>query len=129
MERRTLVESMVAVRGIAIKVDDMGLFNFFKRADINEGVKAFRQNPNSVLLDVRTPEEYDSAHVEGSKNIPLQTIADAEREILDKSTVIYVHCRSGARSAQAVSALKKMGYTNVNDVGGILDYKGEVVKG
>lgn len=106
----------------------MGLFDFLQTKDINSGVRSFRSTDGAVLLDVRTPEEYAEGHIEGSKNIPLQNIETAELIIKDKETPLFVHCRSGARSAQATGILKRMGYTNVEDIGGILAYRGKVVR-
>ena len=105
----------------------MGFFDFLNKKNINSGVKAFRKTPNAILLDVRTNEEYTGGHIDGSKNLPLQEIESIESVITDKTTPIFVHCRSGVRSAKAVTILKDMGYTNVTDIGGILSYKGEVV--
>lgn len=106
----------------------MALFHFFTKLNVNEGIKAFEQNPNAILLDVRTEEEYAEGHIKNSKNIPLQTIENVTGEIPDKSTLLYVYCRSGVRSAKAVNALKKLGYTNAIDIGGILSYNGEIVR-
>ena len=103
----------------------MGVFNIFSKLNINDGVKKFRQTPNAILLDVRTEEEYSETHIEGSTNLPLQKIEMATSIITDKNKPLFVYCRSGVRSAKAVAILKKMGYTNVNDIGGILDYKEE----
>ena len=103
----------------------MGVFNIFSKLNINEGVKKFRQTPNAILLDVRTEEEYSETHIEGSTNLPLQKIEIATSIITDKNKPLFVYCRSGVRSAKAVAILKKMGYTNVNDIGGILDYREE----
>ncbi len=106
----------------------MGLFNLFKTKDINVGVRDFRSTEGAVLLDVRTPEEYAEGHIEGSINLPLQSIEQAERVIKDSDTPLFVHCRSGGRSAEATSVLKRMGYTNVEDIGGIMSYSGKVVR-
>ncbi len=106
----------------------MGLFSFLKARDINVGVRDFRSTEGAVLLDVRTHEEYADGHIEGSINIPLQRIETAERIIRDKDTPLFVHCRSGGRSAEATGILKRMGYTNVEDIGGIMSYNGKVVK-
>ncbi len=102
----------------------MGLFSFLQTKDINSGVRSFLSTEGAVLLDVRTPEEYDEGHIEGSKNIPLQSIEKTKMIIKEKSTPIFVHCRS----AQATSILKRMGYTNVEDIGGIMSYRGKVIK-
>ena len=106
----------------------MGIKASVQTKDINSGVRSFLSTEGSVLLDVRTREEYSEGHIEGSKNIPLQSIEQVESTIKDKSTPLFVHCRSGARSAQATSILKRMGYTNVEDIGGILSYRGKVVR-
>lgn len=106
----------------------MGLFGFFKTKDINEGVKDFLSAENAVLLDVRTAEEYAYGHIEKSRNLPLQNISQAAEIISDKDTPLFVYCQSGARSAQAFAELRKMGYTNVNDIGGIMFYRGKVAR-
>lgn len=97
----------------------------FNKKDINAGVEEWRSTPDAVLLDVRTKEEYWDKHIVGSKNISLDSLFDISSTVPDKSTRLYVHCLSGARSATAVSALKRMGYTNVQNIGGISSFKGE----
>ena len=104
----------------------MGFFDFFKQPDVNRGVKEFQRTSGAVLLDVRTPEEYRSGHIPGSKNIPLQTIDRASTVAENRDTALYVYCQSGARSRQAAGMLKQMGYTNVNNIGGIAAYAGKV---
>ena len=94
------------------------------RFDINEGVEKFRNEKNAVLLDVRRVDEYQEKHIPGSINIPVETIEQALEVLLDKNQTIYVHCRSGVRSLKAANALIEMGYTNIIEIGGILDYKG-----
>ena len=96
--------------------------------DINEGIKAFKKAEKAVLLDVRREEEFASGYIAGAINIPLQEIEDITDVVVGKNTLLYVYCRSGVRSAQAVNALRYMGYTNVVDIGGILQYKGEIVR-
>ena len=104
----------------------MGFLDFFKRPDINEGLNHFWQTPNAVLLDVRTPEEYEAGHIPQSRNIPLDRIARAQSDIPDQETPLFVYCLSGARSSQAVSILRSMGYTQVTNIGGISSYQGKV---
>lgn len=106
----------------------MGLMNFFKNADINAGVEQYRNTEGAVLLDVRTAEEYAGGHIPGSVNLPLQELSRAEQFISDKRTPLFVHCLSGARSRQAVSVLKGMGYTDAANIGGIGSYRGKVEK-
>ncbi len=80
-----------------------------------------------VILDVRTQEEYDEGHIPGAIVIPLAEIEDrAEEELTDKDQLILVYCRSGRRSKMAAEALVQLGYTNIKEFGGILDWRYEV---
>ncbi len=106
----------------------MGLFDFFRTADINTGIAEYETTDGAVLLDVRTEEEYRDGHIDGSINLPLDRIPFIENTVKDKSTPLYVHCYSGSRSGQAVSYLKQMGYTNAKNIGGISSYRGKVVR-
>ncbi|MCI7741613.1 MAG: rhodanese-like domain-containing protein, partial [Clostridiales bacterium] len=81
----------------------MGFFDFMKDPDINQGVKEYRTTNGAVLLDVRTPDEYRQGHIPGSKNVPLKSISKVAGMIDNKSTPIFVHCLSGARSRQAAA--------------------------
>jgi phage shock protein E len=73
------------------------------------------------LLDVRTPLEFDTGHIRGAANIAVETLAGRLSEVpQDKPVVIY--CRSGNRSAQAASILREAGYTQVYDLGGVIDW-------
>ena len=104
----------------------MGFFDFLKGPDISQGVKEYQATPGAVLLDVRTPEEYREGHIPGSRNVPLQAIDSAAAVIKEKDTPIFAYCYSGARRAQAVGVLQRMGYTNVKNIGGIAAYAGKV---
>ena len=104
----------------------MGFFDLFKQPDVNQGVKKYQSTSGAVLLDVRTPEEYRSGHIPGSKNIPLQTIDKVASVAENKDTALFVYCYSGARSRQATEMLQHMGYTNVRNIGGIAAYQGKV---
>ena len=97
-----------------------------KKDTMNNGVKKFRETEGAVLLDVRTVPEYKDGHVPGSINIPLDDLANVEDDIPDYDTPVFVHCKSGGRAAIAVAKLKEMGYTRVENIGGIIDYKGDV---
>ena len=104
----------------------MRFSDFLKGPDINQGVKEYSTTDGAVLLDVRTPDEYRQGYIPGSKNVPLQSISKVADMIGNKSTPIFVHCLSGARSRQAAAILKQMGYTNVKNIGGISAYAGKV---
>ena len=82
-----------------------------------------------VIIDARTQEEYDQGHIPGAIMIPEYEIADrAEKELPDKDQLILVYCRSGRRSKIAAEELVKLGYTNVKEFGGIIDWEYEIVK-
>ena len=82
-----------------------------------------------IIIDARTQSEYDQGHIPGAIMIPEYEIADrAEKELPDKNQLILVYCRSGRRSKIAAEELVKLGYTNVKEFGGIIDWEYETVK-
>ena len=82
-----------------------------------------------IIIDARTQEEYDQGHIPGAILIPEYEIADrAAKELPDKDQLILVYCRSGRRSKIAAEELVKLGYINVKEFGGIIDWEYEIVK-
>lgn len=82
-----------------------------------------------IIIDARTEEEFAEGHIENAILIPEYEIKDlAEKELPDKDALILVYCRSGRRSKIASEELVKLGYTNVKEFGGIIDWPYEVVK-
>ena len=82
-----------------------------------------------IILDAREQDEYNEGHIPGAVLIPYGEIADrAEKELPDKDQLILVYCRSGRRSKIAAEELVKLGYTNVKEFGGIIDWEYEIVK-
>jgi rhodanese-related sulfurtransferase len=73
----------------------------------------------AVLLDVRTPGEYQSGHIDGAVNIPIQAFGQRKDELKELGEPLVVYCRSGNRSAHATNALEDMGVEKVYDLGGI----------
>ena len=104
----------------------MSIFDFFKQPDINKGLKEYAETENAVLLDVRTPQEYGEGHIPESINVPLQTLDKVRSVVENKDAELFVYCYSGARSKQAAVVLGQMGYTNVQNIGGIAAYHGKV---
>lgn len=104
----------------------MGFFDHLKPVDINAGVEEFHATPGAQLIDVRTPAEFAGGRISGATNVPLQQIASIANEVPDKATPLFVYCMSGARSQQAVGALKQMGYTDARNIGGIGSWRGDV---
>lgn len=83
-----------------------------------------------ILLDVRTDAEFVEKRIEGAILIPDYELKDrAEKELTDKNALILVYCRSGRRSAVAAKELIGLGYTNVHDFGGIIDWPYDTVSG
>ena len=96
-----------------------------------EWAKALTKQPEAVILDVRTEEEFESGYIPNAKNIDLRMGPGFIDEIntLEKNKSYYVYCRSGARSAQAVQLMRDLGFNETyNLLGGILDWEGELVK-
>ena len=104
------------------------MFSWLKRPDIHAGVKAYEEAGDAALLDVRTPQEFETGHIPGSINLPLQVMGLAETMVPNKNTMVYVYCQSGARSRQAVQVLRQMGYNHVENLGGISAWRGKVVR-
>ena len=104
----------------------MGLFGFMKNQDINEGVIVYGATTGAILLDVRTPQEYQEGHISESKNVALQALEGLKQVVTKMDTPVFVFCYSGGRSRQATKLLAQMGYTNIKDIGGIPAYTGKV---
>ena len=97
----------------------------YRQITMDEAV-AMMEEEGYIILDVRTAAEFDEKHIPGAINIPNETIGtDAIPELPDKDQLILVYCRSGNRSKQASEKLVKLGYTNVVEFGGIIDWPRE----
>ena len=92
--------------------------------------KALMDSENGyIIIDARTQSEYDEGHIPNAILIPEYEIADsAEKELTNKNQLILVYCRSGRRSKIAAEELVKLGYTNVKEFGGIIDWEYDIVK-
>ena len=89
-----------------------------------------KENENAVLLDVRRPEEYQTGHIPGAVLLTneIMTAEKAANLIQSKNTEVFVYCRSGRRSKKASKKLCDYGYEKVVEIGGILDYSGQMEK-
>ncbi|MDF2474445.1 MAG: Rhodanese domain protein [Anaerocolumna sp.] len=99
-----------------------------QKTTAEEAKEMMDNNSDIIILDVRTTEEYNAGHIENAILIPDYEIAEKAEEVLtDKSAEILVYCRSGNRSASASLSLTELGYTNVYDFGGIINWPYDVV--
>ena len=97
--------------------------NTFEQITPAEAKALMDSESDYIILDVRTEEEFNEAHIEGAVLIPDYEIsAKAESILTDKEQLILVYCRSGRRSKNAAKELATLGYTNVKEFGGIIDW-------
>lgn len=101
----------------------------YQKISAQEAKKIIDEQKGYIILDVRTQEEFDEGHIENAVLIPDYEIeSKASLELSDKNVQILVYCRTGRRSAIAAQKLFEMGYTDVKDFGGIVDWPYETVK-
>lgn len=101
----------------------------YKKITAQEAMNLMQSGQKLTIVDVRTPSEYESGHIQGAINVPNESIASSVVPALaDLDATILVYCRSGSRSAQAAKKLLAIGYTNVMDFGGILNWPFGVVR-
>ena len=104
--------------------------NTYRSITMDEAVAMMAQETGYIILDVRRPDEYAAGHIPNAINVPNESIGTDEiPELPDKNQLIMLYCRSGRRSKEASEKLVKLGYTNIVEFGGILDWKGETVTG
>lgn len=104
--------------------------NTYRQISMDEAVAMMAEESGYIILDVRTPSEFAEKHIPNAINIPNENIGTDEiSQLPDKDQLIMVYCRSGRRSKEAAEKLVKLGYTNIVEFGGIIDWKGETVSG
>lgn len=102
--------------------------NSYEQITANQAKELMEKETGYIIIDARTQEEFDEGHIEGAILIPEYEISQrAEKELPDKDRLILVYCRSGRRSKIASQALVDLGYTNVKEFGGIIDWPYEIV--
>ena len=100
----------------------------YKQISVEEAVKIMNKESGYIILDVRRPDEFAAGHIPNAINVPNEIIGTSDiPELPDKNQLILVYCRSGRRSKEAAQKLVELGYTNVVEFGGILDWSGETV--
>ena len=135
---RILLPAVIAMTAVLIltgcgsSADDktVGDKKTYRQVSPEEAAAMMEEETDYIILDVRTQEEYETAHIPGAICIPNETIGTGDiPELPDKEQLILVYCRSGNRSKQASEKLAKQGYTNIVEFGGINSWTGETVSG
>ena len=124
MVKKNLLFALAAL--VAMEANAVG----FKTLSMAEGIEMAKGNPKAVIVDVRRDDEYKAGHIPGALLLTLEKITkeSAAKVLPDKSQMIFIYCRSGRRSKIAANKLLDLGYTNLIEFGGILDYTGPVEK-
>ena len=101
----------------------------YKSISMEEAKEEFAKSENYIILDVRRADEFAEGHIPGAINVANEDIGEEKPAGLpDLNQVIFVYCRSGRRSKEASTKLAALGYTNIYEFGGILDWDGEIEK-
>ena len=113
----------------SIIIAEKGEKAMYEQITEEEAKKIMDSGEEHIILDTREQDEFDEGHIPGAILIPYTEIENKAEEMLpDKDAQILVYCRSGRRSKIASESLAKLGYTNVKEFGGIIDWPYEVVK-
>ncbi len=120
-----MILTLLLLAGCAAAPSDKAAY---RQITMEDAAAMMEEEADYIILDVRTKEEYASGHIPNAINIPNEVIGSEEiPELPDKDQLILVYCRSGNRSKQASKKLANLGYTNVVEFGGIMDWTGEIV--
>ena len=99
----------------------------YRHISSEEAQRMMQEETNYIILDVRTQKEYSEGHIPKAICIPNETIEKTPpKDLPDKKQMILVYCRSGRRSKEAAHKLTDMGYSNIVEFGGIIDWHGEI---
>lgn len=100
----------------------------YTQIDQEKAAQMMELDDGHVIVDVRRQDEYAEGHIPGAILIPNESIGTTQPDVLpDLDQIILVYCRSGRRSKEAAQKLAEIGYTNVYEFGGIIDWTGDVV--
>ena len=113
----------------SIIVSEKGEKAMYEQITAEEAKKIMDSGEEHIILDTREQDEFDEGHIPGAILIPYTEIEnEAEAMLPDKDKLILVYCRSGRRSKIAAESLSKLGYTNIKEFGGIIDWTYEIEK-
>ena len=108
-------------------MDGDGMLNSYEQISQEQAKEMMEKDDGLVIVDVRRQDEYDAGHIPGAILIPNESIdKEQPEELPDLNQVILIYCRSGNRSKQAAQKLFDMGYRNIYEFGGIIDWTGEI---
>ena len=116
--------------GAGQPLDGPGMVNSYRQIDQETAKQMMEQDDGHVVVDVRRLDEFESGHIPGAICIPNESIeTEPPEELPNPAQVILIYCRSGNRSKQAAEKLFNMGYSNIYEFGGIIDWTGDTVTG
>ena len=127
--KRWLIIMLIALSLFGLSACKGESLNTYQQITAEEAKTIMDTENGYIIIDARTEEEFAEGHIENAILIPEYEIANhAEKELTDKEQLILVYCRSGRRSKIASEELVKLGYSNVKEFGGIIDWPYEIVK-
>jgi len=125
--RLIIAIALIFIAVTLVGCEAAGTAGYNARVSQEQAMEIMADNQNVVILDVRTLEEFNTGHIPEAVSLPLDEIEHAVTHMIPyKGEIILVYCRSGARSADAAVILTEIGYRNVFDFGGIIDWMGEI---
>ena len=120
----TIILIIICLTGCGAKAQTSA----YRQIDQGTAKDMMKADDGHIVVDVRRQDEYDAGHIPGAVLIPNESIGtEKPEELPDLNQTILVYCRSGNRSKQAAQKLADMGYANVYEFGGIIDWTGEIV--
>lgn len=123
-----LIVSILLITGCGQKANGEDMVRTYTQIDQETAKEMMARDDGHIIVDVRRQDEYDEGHIPGAILIPNESIGcDSPEPLPDYDQIILIYCRSGNRSKQAAEKLASMGYTNIYEFGGIIDWTGEVI--
>ena len=129
IKAKILLSFVLSIMLLSSCASSGGSVNGYRQISMAEATEMMKNEMGYIILDVRRADEYATGHIPSAINVANESIGTEEiPELPDKAQLILVYCRSGRRSKEASEKLVKLGYTNVVEFGGILDWTGEIEK-